>query len=51
MSYGIRLASEAYANSFSYDQGNALMRQLLRTGNADAAFCGDDILAIGAIDA
>jgi DNA-binding LacI/PurR family transcriptional regulator len=47
----IRLAGEVYAHSFSYDQGNALMRQLWRADNLDAVFCGDDILAMGAIDA
>ena len=27
------------------------MRQLLRNGGIDAVFCGDDVLAMGAIDA
>jgi DNA-binding LacI/PurR family transcriptional regulator len=48
---GLRPVTEVYGNSFSYEAGNTLMRQLLKSGNIDAVFCGDDILAMGAIDA
>ena len=47
----LRPVAEIYGQSFSYDVGNTLMRQLLKNGNVDAVFCGDDILAMGAIDA
>ena len=48
---GLRPAAEVYGHSFSYPVGNTLMRELLETVSTDAVFCGDDILAIGAIDA
>jgi DNA-binding LacI/PurR family transcriptional regulator len=48
---GLHPVAEVYGHSFSYDVGNTLMRQLIRNGNVDAVFCGDDILAMGAIDA
>jgi DNA-binding LacI/PurR family transcriptional regulator len=48
---GLRPVVEVYGNSFSYGVGNTLMRQLLKHGDIDAVFCGDDILAMGAIDA
>ena len=48
---GLRPVSELYGPSFSYQAGNALMRQLLARRDVDAVFCGDDILAMGAIDA
>jgi DNA-binding LacI/PurR family transcriptional regulator len=49
--HGIAPAAEVYGDSFSYKEGNRLMAELLQRGNVDAVFCGDDILAIGAIDA
>jgi DNA-binding LacI/PurR family transcriptional regulator len=48
---GLRPVREVFGSSFSYQTGNVLMRQLLNYGNIDAVACGDDILAIGAIDA
>jgi DNA-binding LacI/PurR family transcriptional regulator len=48
---GLRPAIELYADSFSYAAGRAVMRQLIQTGGIDGVFCGDDILAVGAIDA
>jgi DNA-binding LacI/PurR family transcriptional regulator len=47
----LRPIAEVYANAFSYAEGKTLMQGLIRTGNIDGVFCGDDILAIGAIDA
>ena len=47
----LRPVAEVYAESFSYAAGRSLMRDLIRSGDVDGVFCGDDILAIGAIDA
>lgn len=43
--------TEVFANSYSHEQGRRVMLQFLATSNVDAVFCGDDILAIGALDA
>ena len=51
MADGLQPVAEVYGHSFSYDAGNTLMRKLLDWGGIDAVFCGDDILAMGAIDA
>jgi DNA-binding LacI/PurR family transcriptional regulator len=40
-----------YGHSYCHDAGFSLMRQLLRNGGIDAVCCGDDVLAMGAIDA
>jgi DNA-binding LacI/PurR family transcriptional regulator len=48
---GLAPVTEVHGSSFSYDEGNRLMGDLLRRRDIDAVFCGDDILAIGAIDA
>jgi DNA-binding LacI/PurR family transcriptional regulator len=48
---GLRPAAEVYGDSFSYAAARTLMRQLIQSGGIDGVFCGDDILAIGAIDA
>jgi DNA-binding LacI/PurR family transcriptional regulator len=40
-----------YGHSYCHDAGLMLMRQLLRNGGIDAVFCGDDVLAMGALDA
>jgi DNA-binding LacI/PurR family transcriptional regulator len=40
-----------YGHSYCHDAGLTLMRQLLRNGGIDAVFCGDDVLAMGALDA
>jgi DNA-binding LacI/PurR family transcriptional regulator len=47
---GLQPVAEVFGRSFSYDEGNRLMRALLREKRIDAVFCGDDILAIGALD-
>jgi len=48
---GLHPVAEVYGHSFSYDVGSTLMRHLLEKRTIDAVFCGDDILAMGAIDA
>ena len=48
---GLTPVAEVYGHSYSHEAGSALMRQLLRSGGIDAVFCGDDILAMGALDA
>jgi DNA-binding LacI/PurR family transcriptional regulator len=40
-----------YGHSYCHEAGLTLMRELLRNGGIDVVFCGDDILAMGAIDA
>lgn len=40
-----------YGESYTHGAGLTMMRQLLRNGAMDAVFCGDDNLAMGAIDA
>ena len=40
-----------FGASYAHDIGQTLMRTLLGKSAIDAVFCGDDILAIGAIDA
>lgn len=39
-----------FGNAYSHEAGQALMKELLRDGGFDAVFCGDDILAMGALD-
>ena len=48
---GLRPVVEVFADSFSYAAGSVLMRQLLQTGGIEGVFCGNDLLAMGAIDA
>ena len=43
--------AEVFADSYSHEEGRRLMLQLLTNDNIEAVFCGDDILAIGALDA
>lgn len=44
--------TESFASGYSYDAGLAEMTRLLDNGPpAEAYFCGDDLLAIGAMDA
>jgi len=50
-SYGLQPAGTAFGSSYSHETGQALMRDLLSTATFDAVFCGDDILAMGAMDA
>ncbi len=40
-----------FADSYSFDAGRAEMRRLLREAPAEAYFCGDDVLSIGALSA
>ena len=48
---GLAPLHQVFAPSYSHDDGHALMMSLLKLRNFDAVFCGDDILAMGAIDA
>lgn len=47
----LKPVAEIFGHSYSHELGVTLMRELLRSGGIDAVFCGDDILAMGAIDA
>lgn len=48
---GLAPTIEAFAESYSHDEGRRVMRDLLARQDVQAVFCGDDILAIGALDA
>lgn len=48
---GLEPCATVYAHSYCHEAGLTLMQQLLRNGGIDAVFCGDDVLAMGAIDA
>jgi DNA-binding LacI/PurR family transcriptional regulator len=48
---GLDLRAAVFANGYAQDEGRAMMASLLSNGSIDAVFCGDDILAIGALDA
>ena len=43
--------SHSYANAYSFEAGRAEMQRLLADGPAEAYFCGDDVLSIGALSA
>lgn len=43
--------SVSYASDYSFDAGEAEMARLLRGDRAEAYFCGDDLLAVGALGA
>jgi DNA-binding LacI/PurR family transcriptional regulator len=43
--------SHSFAAAYSYDAGYAEMARLLRGGRAEAYFCGDDVVSIGALSA
>ncbi len=43
--------AEVFATSYSHEQGRQMMIPLLANVSIDAVFCGDDILAMGALDA
>ncbi len=43
--------SHTFASAYSFDAGHAEMTRLLGLGPAEAYFCGDDVLSIGAISA
>lgn len=40
-----------FGNAYAHEAGQVQMGELLRVGGFDAVFCGDDILAMGALDA
>lgn len=41
----------SFASNYSFDAGRAAMQELLRDTPAEAYFCGDDVLSIGALSA
>ncbi|MDD9923911.1 MAG: LacI family DNA-binding transcriptional regulator [Boseongicola sp.] len=43
--------SHTFASAYSFDAGRAEMTRLLKTDPAEAYFCGDDVLSIGALSA
>lgn len=43
--------SASFAGAYSFDAGRAEMLRLLKKGGAQAYFCGDDVLSIGALSA
>lgn len=43
--------SESYAGDYTFDAGRAEMQRLLQDRPAEAYFCGDDLLAVGALSA
>jgi DNA-binding LacI/PurR family transcriptional regulator len=43
--------STSYATDYTFDAGRAEMQRLLQDGTAEAYFCGDDLLAVGALSA
>lgn len=43
--------ASSYAGAYSFDAGRAEMARLLRGPRAEAYFCGDDVLSIGALSA
>ncbi|MEM8916947.1 MAG: substrate-binding domain-containing protein, partial [Pseudomonadota bacterium] len=47
---GVR-ASISYAQAYSFDAGREAMAEILKKRPAEAYFCGDDILSLGAISA
>jgi DNA-binding LacI/PurR family transcriptional regulator len=49
--HGLEPAQAVFGNAYSHETGRALMHELRRRGGFDAVFCGDDILALGALDA
>lgn len=49
--HGLVPAAEVFADSYSHQGGREMMLRLPSDAAIDAVFCGDDILAIGALDA
>ena len=45
------LATVSFAGAYSFDAGRAEMARLLRAPRAEAYFCADDVLSIGALSA
>jgi DNA-binding LacI/PurR family transcriptional regulator len=50
-SAGLVPVAEEFAARYAHDDGKYFMQKLLTGPAVDAVFCGDDILAIGALDA
>ena len=48
---GLAPVLEEFAPAYSHEDGRELMLRLLQKKRLDAVFCGDDILAMGALDA
>lgn len=44
-------ATSSFADNYSFDAGRTEMRRLLKDTPAQAYFCGDDVLSIGALSA
>ena len=49
--HGLRPHATVFGTSYAHEDGRALMHVLLEQDGSDAVFCGDDILAMGALDA
>ena len=49
--HGLAPVTAVFAPSYDHESGQTLMRALIATQRFDAVVCGDDILAIGALDA
>lgn len=49
--HGLDIVESLFGATYAHAVGQGLMHKLLRRKGLDAVFCGDDILAIGAIDA
>ena len=45
------MVSASYAQAYTFDAGRAEMQRLLTAPPAEAYFCGDDLLAVGALSA
>ena len=43
--------SDSYADAYSFDAGRAEMLRLMQAHPAEAYFCGDDVVAVGALSA
>lgn len=43
--------TQTFATDYTFDAGRAEMQRLLAAGPAEAYFCGDDLLAVGALSA
>ena len=48
---GLAPLTQIFSPSYSHSDGRELMMQLLKLKKFEAVFCGDDILAMGALDA
>jgi DNA-binding LacI/PurR family transcriptional regulator len=48
---GLDTCAVIYGHSYCHEAGFTLMKQLLKNGGVDAVCCGDDVLAMGALDA